>query len=125
MGTFSRCNATTWTTRTTTWTTIKLSKSSLQLKLFHHNLRLQSTYTLVLDMTTLYGLAVLCLGTGLSTQGYLLLPHLLFKYQVFEGSKLLCDNVSAGEKKLLNCLALEPFYLDEGQCPSYYLGFVP
>lgn len=65
------------------------------------------------------------LGTGLSTQGYLLLPHLLFKYQVFEGSKLLCDNVSAGEKKLLNCLALEPFYLDEGQCPSYYLGFVP
>merc|ERR1712080_730333 len=46
--TFSRCNATTWTTRTTTWTTIKLSKSSLQLKLFHHNLRLQSTYSLVL-----------------------------------------------------------------------------
>ena len=37
---FSRCNATTWTTRTTTWMTIKLSKSSLQLKLFHHNLHL-------------------------------------------------------------------------------------
>merc|ERR1712130_380399 len=60
--TFSRCNATTWMTRTTTWTTIKLSKSSLQLKLFHHNMHLRSTYTLVLDMTTLFGLAVLCLG---------------------------------------------------------------
>merc|ERR1719458_1806923 len=57
--TFSRCNATTWMMRTTTLTTIKLSKSSLQLKLFHHNLHLGSTYTLVLDRTTLLGLAAL------------------------------------------------------------------
>merc|ERR1711936_88213 len=60
--TFSRCNATTWTMRTTTLTTIKLSKSSLQLKLFHHNLHLGSTYTLVLDMTKLLVLAALFLG---------------------------------------------------------------
>merc|ERR1711936_1097148 len=60
--TFSQCNATTWTMQTTTLTTIKLSKSSLQLKLFHHNLHLGSTYTLVLDMTTLLVLAALFLG---------------------------------------------------------------
>ena len=62
MNCFSRCNATTWMMLTTTWTTIKLSKSSLQLKLFHHNLHLGSTYTLVLDMTKLLDLAALCLG---------------------------------------------------------------
>merc|ERR1711992_305372 len=42
--TFSRCNATTWTMLIMTWTTIKLSRSSLQLKIFHQNLLLGSTY---------------------------------------------------------------------------------
>ena len=59
---FSQCNATTWTMPTTTWTTTKLSKSSLQLKLFHHkNLHVGSTY-LVLNVTKFPGIVVLCLG---------------------------------------------------------------
>ena len=63
---FSQCNATTWTMPTTTWTTTKLSKSSLQLKLFHHkNLHVGSTY-LVPDVTIFPGIAVryaLCLSS--------------------------------------------------------------
>ena len=104
---FSRCNATTWTMLIMTWTTIKLSTSSLQLKIF--------TRTCFSEVLTCTSPQVLCLVRGLSNSGPLCLranywpqcPGLsalgtwhYFYYQVAKGLKLLCDHVSAGEKSL-------------------------